>query len=353
MPMHFTVLLDSTDQKGLYPEDQKKGKSLLGSRDRVSSGGVVSPVLVEHNVPIRPETTAKEVCDSFRVPEDILESGDMSNPLSVLEPLLGLFLVKKEGTFERRVEDNAMISQVLTSLEESGRLDDFDFVMRDTRSRDLSKSMLHETESEEEDEGHFFSHLEEIHGIRCGKCGYLDKLVLIRDRLDWRPKWFVLQDDRLYWFRSHLDFNARSFVSLSDCSVYLVTKSPFECKEYVFGGGIEFSHFEREENGFELEIDTMLTKIRLRGGSRDEVLDWVSQMQGKSVCEHENREFIDLQTAIDGFERPKAEIEEKQSISAIVESVPKKVIVNDPIACRKVISRFRRSIFSNAPNVSL
>jgi hypothetical protein len=235
--------------------------------------------------------------------------------------LLG-FLPRRAGVlvdlgikFSERTEDESSGRRLSSVDLESEDLDTPSTGLRFIATR--LPSAFPETEDEFSE---LFFESSKIKGFKAEKCGYLE----FRTAKIWRNRWFVLIDDRLYYYKTHLHKHAEGFIPLQESFVRRIPVSSVDSRlaQQLTPIALSprtaiFENFSRrsltvqqdsleqcesESTGYAFEIDTMYQLLVFRGGSLSDVHQWVSLLESKSDANAETKQLEFLENKFEHFE---------------------------------------------------
>jgi hypothetical protein len=275
------------------PSSEVKTPDILKA-SKFFSSSISSPAALSKygevlEIPVNPTITASELCAL------VVSNAKYKSPLDdAAPPQVQIHLVQvRGGSFENILEPDDLPLQVLEMLENSGRSGEFEFVIKRSRFK-VTGSAGKRSEA--------FSKLysEAAGAIRSGL------LEIYVERMKrWKTRWFVLQDDRLYYYRSHLEMNPLGFIPLRDSTVRIVSacnvqkrmrrKSWNDFKEFVPAVDVDYETNDK----MCIEIDTTNALCHLSAPNIVEMDAWINDIIVQSSAHQVNFHFEDISTRVE------------------------------------------------------
>eukprot|EP00455_Lapot_gusevi_P028190 TRINITY_DN299_c0_g1_i4.p1 TRINITY_DN299_c0_g1~~TRINITY_DN299_c0_g1_i4.p1 ORF type:complete len:397 (-),score=74.86 TRINITY_DN299_c0_g1_i4:1146-2336(-) len=227
-------------------------------------------------IPTKVSTTAKQVCDLIARKRNLAFTDHY---------YLYACEVTDEHLFERRLEDDEVPLEIRESVRKHGQLDSFRLVYKPSTQRRDDDAQGNSSGSDEE----FFSQSQKMEN--CDRCGYIEKRG--QRNTAWRERWFVLQGDKVYYFKSHTHNKAITFIPLADS---VVREAP-----------------GRKKREFMFEINTKQRIYQLRAKSHADMMSWIRDLQKATTVNLENDAIDEAERMIENAEYASATADENLS----------------------------------------
>eukprot|EP00475_Leptophrys_vorax_P037845 TRINITY_DN6581_c0_g2_i2.p1 TRINITY_DN6581_c0_g2~~TRINITY_DN6581_c0_g2_i2.p1 ORF type:complete len:510 (-),score=98.31 TRINITY_DN6581_c0_g2_i2:232-1761(-) len=305
------------------PNSEVKTPELLRANkafgSRLTSPAALSKYGEVIEISVNPNITASELCARVVANAKYKPASSSSET-----PQLQVHLMQvRGGSFENILDPDDLPLQVLEMLDSSGRSAEFEFVLKKSRPgvpRGITKRS----------DAMIKLHTDAAGAIRSGLLEiYMEKMQR------WKTRWFVLQDDRLYYYRSHLDLNPLSFIPLRNSAIRVISdlnvqkrnrrKSWSDYKDI----GRPNDPAEDRKARFCIEIDTATSLFHLVAPSLPEMEAWINDIIVQSDAHQINFHFEDLACKLENQELQKANFVTFQELWQ-----------RDERRCRELISSF-------------
>lgn len=213
-------------------------------------------------VPVTPTTTAGVVFQMICKKRN-LAKGHAEYQLYVSDS-------NSDHAFERLLDPSELPWEIQETVRKHGQLENFKFVFKlvskDSIDNIAGAQASAKRHSSGSDDGAAQSRPRSSSVKDSARCGYLEKKGA-RNK-SWRERWFVLQGDKLFYFKTHEHTSSISNIPLADSRVREShNRRP---QEYVF------------------EIDTKSRIFFLRARSYSLMMEWIKCLQRSTSMEEEN-----------------------------------------------------------------
>lgn len=176
--------------------------------------------------------------------------------------------------------------EIQEAVRKHGQLDHFKFTFKKISAGDDSDEEGGERESERHER-----HLVRASSSVNATCyGYLSKLGARHKA--WRERWFVLQGDKLFYFKSRSSASSISYIKVSEAYVKPCMEDDGRPSKYIF------------------QIDTKDRLYFLKSKSSREMTNWLTMLK-RNTGEEEDVSLDGIQRWMDDVEHFKAESDEK------------------------------------------
>lgn len=193
---------------------------------------------------------------------------------------------------ERLLGPGELPLEIQETVRKHGQLDHFKFTFKktgeETGGDSSDEEQAEQQQQQKRDREKTLVRASSSLGATC--FGYLSKLGARHKA--WRERWFVLQGDKLFYFKSHHSASSISYIKVSDAYVKPCLEDDGRPSKYIF------------------QIDTKDRLYFLKSKTSREMTHWINMLQ-RNTGEEEDVSLDSIQRWMEDVEHFKAESDEK------------------------------------------